>query len=258
MYRLFNSRGQNDAAYPSVALQIQADYLELWNPATGTVHIEVAPPQIQCAINNGPFAGYRDQAAPFPASADVFFYWIWGVGPGLSTISSLAAPPQGPALPVGFTNYALATVLTLAGGTLQNVIFRGKKVFYPGTTTAYNPDNLPDPGDAEQFFSAAPWVPAIAQDFTLEIDSQIVSQNGCGGSALNRIGVRSGQYSTIHECLTPPAGAGLPGASAIDASYAFPNVSRGVYWDWYDFAFFSPNGVQHRWMTLYVLGYSLP
>lgn len=50
----------------------------------------------------------------------VWFYYIWGSGPGLGTISSKSAPNVGPALPTGYTHYAPSFV-TLMGsdGTLR-------------------------------------------------------------------------------------------------------------------------------------------
>jgi hypothetical protein len=212
MFRAFNSRGQSDASYPQVAIRASSEYLELWNPATYSVHIEDSPPaNAIIAINSGPYAGYRDQAAPFQTCSAVWFYWIWGPGPGLNTICSLRGPRQGPVFPAGYECYCPITeMMTDGNGQLRPFDFAGAKVFLRGSTMAWNPDDKPDPGNAEHFFEAWPWIPADALDFT------------------------------------------------IDASYTFPNISRGVYWDWSDFLFFSPNSVQHRWMTLYVLGYTLP
>jgi hypothetical protein len=260
MFRAFNSRGQSDASYPQVAIRASSEYLELWNPATYSVHIEDSPPaNAIIAINSGPYAGYRDQAAPFQTCSAVWFYWIWGPGPGLNTICSLRGPRQGPVFPAGYECYCPITeMMTDGNGQLRPFDFAGAKVFLRGSTMAWNPDDKPDPGNAEHFFEAWPWIPADALDFTLEVDSQLISANGCGASSLNRVGVLPGIRAVVHECLTAPAGITLPGASAIDASYTFPNISRGVYWDWSDFLFFSPNSVQHRWMTLYVLGYTLP
>lgn len=264
MFRSYNVRGSNDATYPTVAMRFSADYLELWNPSTDSIHVETAPTQdLLVAINNGPYPGYRDQAAAFSAGDSVNFFWIWGSGPGLQIISSLRSPYQGPVLPSGYDSFCHAGSMILSvAGVMNNVCILDKKHFYLGSPLVFDPTLVTDPGNnTEHFIDLSAWVPSHASEFELMIDSQLVSGNGAGASSLNRVGVISGRGlndMVVHENLTTPAGTGLPGASEVVAPYLFPNISRGIYFDWFDFVFFNPNSVQHRWMSVYIRGYTVP
>jgi hypothetical protein len=262
MFRAYNITGTNDPQWGPLAMRFSADYLELWNSQTGSHHIESAPAQdLQVAINgSAPAPGYKDQAGGFAGNETVNFFWIWGAGPGLAMISSLRKPYQGPIQPSGYDHFCHAgsVVIQIENGCLPSIVVRGQDHYFTTCVLAHDPTLVNDPGnEVEHFISVAPFVPDIAQDFTVLVDSQLVSNNGAGASSLNRVKPLPGAQYIIHENLTTPAGAGYPGASEVAAGYKIPNISRGIYFDWHDFVFFQPNSVLHRWMTLYVLGYTV-
>jgi hypothetical protein len=124
------------------------EYLELWNPATYSVHVEDSPPaNAIIAINSGPYAGYRDQAAPFPDRARrCGFTGSGDQDTGLSTICSLRGPRQGPVFPPGYECYCPITeVMTDGHGQLRPFDFAGPRCFYAAPTMAWNPDDKPTP-----------------------------------------------------------------------------------------------------------------
>jgi hypothetical protein len=128
--------GTPNAATPLTKCDLSADSVTLRNAAGGTVARYVTGTITNDLGLAGITANGRDQAAAFPINSWVYEYFIWN-GAALATISSLAVPTVGPALPTGYTHWAFATALRWNASS--NII----PVRTMGSSTWYD---LPDAG----------------------------------------------------------------------------------------------------------------
>lgn len=183
MWRIANLRADNDAAYPTVQMRLSADFVTLYNPVTGCdEHTALSPSGLGCAINTCA-DGYRD-AGPYVAGDVVWFYFIWGVSAGLSTINSKTGPIElnavgttGPILPSGFTAYAPAFPIpmidaatcnpSMQGQGASNIQVRGNVVNYP------NPPLIDGVGYPTMALNLSKWIPPQALLSHFLVDAEL-------------------------------------------------------------------------------------
>jgi hypothetical protein len=164
-------------------MRLSADFVTLYNPVTGsTEHTATAPSGLGCAINStGP--GARDAGA-YAAGDVVWFYFIWGSAPGLSTINSKIGPidlnsggTTGPILPTGFTSYAPAFPIPMIdaatckpmmlGQSYSNIQVRGNVVNYP------TPPLIEGAGYPTMAFDLSKWIPPQALLSHFLVDAEL-------------------------------------------------------------------------------------
>lgn len=217
LYRVDNFTANLDATFPTVALRMNADWLTLYNPTTKltqTIFPGSGPSNMICSINGGPGAGVRDNAAAYSSSADVWFYFIWGSGPGLNAINSLSPPTSGPTLPATYTHYAPACLLKIfpgpslqvtepQGGGAGPLFVKGKRVFYP------NCPFIQAAGYPSGTVDLSPWVPALNTGCDLYVDGEIT---GAGGPLIAGLVITAaGGGNILNQSLYAPT-AGIPAA----------------------------------------------
>lgn len=177
--RIGNFRAANTVATPTVSMDLTADFVTFYNPSTGATNTIFTGLSKTCAINTFA-AGGRDQAGAFTAGQTVWFYYIWGSGPGVNCVTSTAAPSTGPVLPATYTAYAAAFPVILVGSatlvpaapqgsTVGGYIVRGNVVTYltmpllcaaAGTPCGFPTSNA----------NVGTWIPSIAQETWYFID----------------------------------------------------------------------------------------
>ena len=261
MFQHYNLRGTPTPGFETVGLDFNMDALSLLRLSDGH-HDERYGPFI---LNGGINGGYKDQETPFNPSVEVTFFAISGPA-GLRTLSSLAVPLSGPAMPDGYDHFVpLATIVLRADGTLPEIQVDGNHVTYPNEEFVLDPTISPYLGQAtkETFFSLAPWVPAKAVRFTIFIDAQVVSNDGFGGMSSCIIKCKAARNFQNQTVFSPPVknvhGIAYPSAGSSDAPCTMPNRYRGFWYQWYDGQeFFVPTSIQWRWLSVYVQGYELP
>ena len=132
-----NLVGANNAGTPNTQFDYSADLVELRSSTDGSVVVRTNTGTL---TNNtataGPAANGRDQAGAFGASTWLHFYFIWN-GTTLATLSSLTAPPTGPALPTGYTHWAYAgSIYYNATPLLVKTYWRGTWAYYEARQAA--------------------------------------------------------------------------------------------------------------------------
>jgi len=128
--RVSGLTGANNSGTPTTKFDLAASFVQLRNPADGTINIQVSTGTLTNDVTVATAANGRDQAGAFTASTFVHFYFIWN-GTTLATLSSATAPPTGPTLPATYTHWAYAgAVFFGAGSTLTSVSLRGSWVEY--------------------------------------------------------------------------------------------------------------------------------
>lgn len=191
MWRVANLRADNDLAYPAYAMRLNADFVTLYNPLTGSdEHTAMSPTNLICGIN-GFLAGSRDQSAAYAAGDVIWFYFIWGMSPGLNTISSKTGPTElnangilGPVLPTGYTSYAPAFPIPMIDSPTCKPIMQGQN--YSTIQVRGNIVNYPNPplitGISSQYpamsFDLSKWIPPQALLSHFLIDSEIHASAG--------------------------------------------------------------------------------
>lgn len=122
--------GTPNAATPLTKYDLSADAVVLRNAAGGTVARYVTGTITNDLGLAGVTANGRDQVAAFAINSHVHLYFIWN-GATLATISSLALPTVGPALPTGYTHWAYATQLRWnASSNIIPTYARGSSITY--------------------------------------------------------------------------------------------------------------------------------
>lgn len=129
--RCVGQSSKPNAATPLTKYDLFADVVVFYNSVGGTTVRRVAPGTITNDLGlAGVTANGRDQAGAFTADSFVYLYWIWN-GSAVATISSLAAPPTGPALPTGYTHWCFATVVRWnASSNIVPSWTKGRQVWY--------------------------------------------------------------------------------------------------------------------------------
>lgn len=249
-----------DAVYPDIALRLFASSVEMWDPVAKTATWRTPPSGLQCAINAGPYAGYRDQAAAFAANADLHVYWVWGPASGWDAVMSASPPSAGPNLSAllngTFTEFCYCSTAQSDNVPSTSPPLNGHVV---------NPIRLPmdgqETGLTPIFVGNA--VPPEALRFTLFNDGQI-SLN-----ALNTAAQSAFIQKVVNDTATekayafPTTSALRNGSSALgfgvcDYTDQFPNIDPGqnIYYKWVDIG--GSAAIQHRFYSIQVRGYRVP
>lgn len=139
-YQVRGLVGANNGATPNTKYDLSADLAVLRHP---TLAYGVAFKNTGTITNDtglaGPAANGRDQAGAFASSTWLHFYFIWGNGQALATLSSVVAPPTGPTLPANYTHWAYAgAVFYNATPLLVKTRMRGSVMSYETAQTALN------------------------------------------------------------------------------------------------------------------------
>jgi len=139
-------------------------------------------------------------AGAYIAGDDVWFYYMWGSSPGLSTINSLTAPTAtngggttGPILPATYTHYVPAFVIRLVGSaTLQpglpqggtsNYRINGNRVFF--TNTPLISSGIGFPSGTVDFTT---WLPVAQRTVDIYADLELTfATTGIGGAVLGTV-----------------------------------------------------------------------
>lgn len=156
--KVLGARCQNNAVTPNTKFDLQADSIVLRGTRNTIKTFHDSGAAITCDIAAGQGINKRDQVANFDPDTDVHFYWITD-GATLATIASLTAPPDGPALPVGYTHWAYAGTIRHNGASqLVKSYIRGSRV-----TLAARQDTAIAEGAADYTaVDLSDWVPEIA------------------------------------------------------------------------------------------------
>lgn len=179
------------------------------------------------------------------ADGDLHLYAIKGAG-AVAGIWSNAAPPTGPTLPSGYTNWCYLSSVKRSGGTIPTMIMRGDHVYYAAQQTLFSNSTV---GGITTPMSYAPYVPALALDVDFMTYANIVSGSGALAIGQWAIGVVSGSVLVFVQLITATV-------STYDykTSYAtLPNVNQTVYFGWT-----SINSPLSFGANLYILGYHVP
>ncbi|MFI5443669.1 hypothetical protein [Polaromonas sp. UC242_47] len=128
--RCVNNASQSNAATPNSKVDLLADVVIVYSPATGETIRKAAPGTITNDVTvAGPAANGRDRAAVFPASSWVHFYWALNPSTGtLITLSSLQPPTAGPALPAGYTHWAYSHPQWYDGASILRRVYVSRRV----------------------------------------------------------------------------------------------------------------------------------
>lgn len=250
--------GQNDAVAPTTKFGWAAHAMQLWNPTTLAVAVfKNVPTRTNDITLAGPAANGRDQAAAFPAAIQaVHFYDIWdGVAVNPVTISSLAAPPTGPALPTGYTHWAYATtVMTDAVPNLRKVRVAGSMVIYE------SPFEILSGGVAvvETAVSVAVFVPAIALRYTIgprgtaPAGGRIIGD--AGSLAIGRAIIRIVSGFDFAALISFNDNVSLnQGINKVPTSIELLNLSQQFFYTWN-----VPNGTLADGLSLSIYNYRVP
>jgi hypothetical protein len=247
-WKISNLSAANDVSNISTQMDLNADWVTLYNPSAGTL-ITKGPAagggqvvsNLACNISSaGPVAGGRDQSAAFVATNTVWFYLISSSsGSSINCISSLTAPTAlnsggttGPVLPGGYTSYAPAFPIKLVGSaTLEPLAPQGGSLTYVvvGNTVTFNgpPDLCFTPcGFPSGAAQVSNWIPSAALNIWYYIDIEAGTPTTLVGGALvfnGTITNNKGGYN----------------ASLYVAGTAFPAVNNAILGPWP----FPPTGV---------------
>lgn len=248
-YAVRGLTGQNNATTPTTQYDVSCNLVVLRNPTLGNTQAVSNPGTITNNISTaGPIANGRDQASAFPASNWVHLYYIWN-GTTLATISSLTAPPTGPALPNGYTHWAyIGAIILTASSTLNSVHMRGSRMRYDGTQNAV----VGGSATTQTAVGLNPLIPPNALMFTLSIRELAGSADGTGKLDLVlHLGVISGSdYDAKHF--------GIAGVTSGTSQFSapgtvdMPNVGQNYY-----YYMTQANGTGPS-TTHLVLGYTVP
>ena len=255
MLRPFNLTGHNDPDYLTLQMRFNFD----------------AVAGLAIAINaTVPAPNYKDQAAYFPANADVHFYSISGRSVVPSGVSSLSPPSVGPnldALP-GYDSYCYLTTVKLdASGDLTKIEVRGNEVFFREISHypvfLLNPDRHPPaepPGHSlvDTPIDVRPAIPSIAQTFKAFIDSQLVTKTSAAASSAVILQIKRGETYSIVSCFSPGhIHDDLLKATAQDYVEVFPNPADGlIYYRWMDID--GTIDILERYLSIFIRGYTVP
>jgi hypothetical protein len=176
-------RADNDGTNPDTKMLLNADFLVLYSPSLATsVSVTAVTTDLAATINTTG-AGGRDRTSAYTGSEALWSYWIWGSGPGLSTIFSTARPAVGPTLPTSYTHYSpcFTTTLSSTGPSLNPTVPQG------GTTTMkvrdrtvfYNNCPLFEASSTSSSYAptidVSSWVPPDVAQTQLWLDSEMTA-----------------------------------------------------------------------------------
>ena len=247
-----NLVGNNTPATPNTKFDYSADAVVLRNTTTfQTAIVTNTGTLTNDTAVAGSAANGRDQAAAFGASQFIHFYFIWN-GSTLSTLSSLTAPPTGPALPTGYTHWAYAGAIYYnATPLLVKTRMRGAWMDYETAQSAL----AIGAATVETAVSLTTLVPPNALQMRLSITfiSFRISNNTTGGNNLRPRAVTGAAYVARHPIVArfPAATAAtqqFPGGEAI-----LPNIGQQFF-----YIQTAAGGSDTPTTTIDVTGYSVP
>lgn len=129
--RIHGCISTNNSTTPLTKWDLNAAAVVLRNPTTGFVTTRVTPGAITCDIGvSGPAANGRDTSGAL-ADGWIYFYWIWNpTTRTLATTASVTAPPTGPALPSGYTEWAFDSAVRKNSGSLVRTYYAGSYGYF--------------------------------------------------------------------------------------------------------------------------------
>lgn len=155
MWSSYGLSADNNSASPLTSMDMKADYICLYS-SSGT-ELVMAPTATVNIASVG--AGGRDQSSAFAVKDDVWIYWIWSSGAGLSCIASKNVPSAGPTLPTGYTHYCPAFLSKIfAGPAFIRHSARGNQVSYIGAPCL----DGSSAGYPTVYWDVSEWIPAKA------------------------------------------------------------------------------------------------
>src|SRR6266446_7246874 len=198
MWRIANLRADNDATYPTLMMNLTADCVDLYNPATKqTISIDSGLSQSAAINGTSPSLGFKDQAALFTVGQTIWWYYVGGPTVSIKAITSIRTPAMGgPDLSsfTGYTSFApafpiilyeannLNPVAPLSGSVFYKV--RGNAISFITFPMLTNNTSYPAP----IFFDLSPWIPPDALNSRFYIDAEIHSSASgavIGGASAN-------------------------------------------------------------------------
>lgn len=204
----------NDTSNPATTMRMNSNFLVLFNPSTGQSQF-ISPSSITnnlpCAINIvGP--GGRDNSSAYSASADVWWYWIWGSSAGLNTINSLNSPSIGPTLPSNYTHYCPAFLTKIwtgpsinpnpgTGSGATTLTIYGNLVTYQNAVLLFPLSGINSYPTAT--FALSSWLPASARLANIELDAELNATSG--GSIIGGAVWSTGGINFFNSSLYPAA-----------------------------------------------------
>lgn len=247
MYGWRGLRGNNNASAPGSKFDVSADVVSLWSRTTGGVKTIASPATLTCDISVVGVNG-RDQPAPFTPSTWVHFYCVWN-GATLATIASTAAPPTGPALTAGYTQWAyIGAVYFNANSQLAQVRIFGGRAYY-----ATMPNVITDGGAiSETQASVASAVPPNASAILINAGGQMNTNNSGGAHSFIALRTDPGVGGLFTPISTPVASAMGLGSSF----WEMPNVLQRIYYFWGPET--NPGNIALRQANVAIVGYVLP
>lgn len=233
MWGLRRPLGQPNPVTPLTQYDIGADVVQLRNPTTGQV-VTVMNPGIRTnnILTAGPAPNGRDQAAVFSPNTFIHLYHIYD-GTTLATISSIAGPTVGPAMPGGYTNFSYFNTLRLNASTQFNATrTMGSWVYNVGFQTVL-PGGTATVATPVDVSAAIP--PQTLAYYLIDVGSAITADSGGALVADLEIHLVSG---TIHAyMLRPsyPSGALAANANTRPSSgppIQLPNLNQQFHYKW--------------------------
>lgn len=238
----------NDTGYPTVAFTISASTLHLLRPSDGDIQTINSPAAQQAAINNGPYLGYRDQAAAFVAGTDIHIYWMWSSGGGLSAVTSIRPPDIGPNMIGGATHWQYAgSTKCETNGAIPN---------------PYIVPYIEQPTGVWTSADLAYAIPDYCETVMMYMDPQLVVNSGMAQSALYlSLDPDPNQFDAVYainSCSVVSGGASSFFPQNYVETIPAPKVEEGKMLFYYRWADISGGGyIVHRWFSMYLRGYTV-
>jgi hypothetical protein len=248
-YQALGANCFNAGGAPASQYTLGADLVVLRNPTTGELFVRPGPPTVtnDLLLNQATPNG-RDQAAVFPASSWVHFYWVLTADRVLRSRSSLSAPPTGPTLS-GEIAWAYAGAVRLDGaGALLATRIRGATAWYESG------QNVLTNGGAtgEEPVGVASFVPPNALSMVLAVTrlhARSLSAQADANVTLRYMTGQNFHSMAIQWIGTDAAAVGL---SAGVPQVTMPNVGQQFFYLW------GGPAVDIREFSVNVVGYVLP
>lgn len=188
-YNIIGLDAYTDPDYPTLLIRMNAQSVTLRSQVDGSLHTENNPVAVYAAIN-GPGPGFRDQADPFTAGQQIWFYYIWGSVNGLKGMTSAQPPSIGPTIQSswGYTHYTPAFPFVLSPGAdlihPQTIVGGNSRIRVRGNKLFFVNSLLIDTQDTEKTFDLTALIP-IGPGITVfgELDAEMFTTGSTGALA---------------------------------------------------------------------------
>ncbi len=219
-------QGENNAASSASKYDFIAESVTLVGTASGFSFVNIGTTTCDLLVS-GPAVNGRDQSAAFSAGQFLHFYYITN-GATIGVTVSSTAPPNGPALPSGYSAFAYAATLRYASSTaIMSTHISGSDVFFKESQVA-----LINGAQTTTFaaVSLSNIVPSNAMTFTLNSPYVGVLTAGPTGSA--RATVHWSTDGSIDYTTSAYEFIGFPSTLALIplADITFPNRGQTFYY----------------------------